>query len=147
MEKVIITADLGHFKAYEVSQEFMGSKKVSLLKSYDSIEGHGKLGDRVSDKAGRFRKGGGSIKDAGQAYGDRHNMELEKEARLIKTIAKDISCLVKKNDCREWYFAAPSRIIKRIVENLDADALQKLAKAVDADLTKTSKSELLAYFE
>jgi hypothetical protein len=57
--KIIILADLGHFKAYKVTQNPRESPRISLIKSYDSVEGHSKLGDILTDAAGRFIGGGG----------------------------------------------------------------------------------------
>ncbi len=57
---IIITADLGHFKAYRITKDpgEQGSG-IALIEGYDSLEGHGKLSDKLSDSAGRFVKGGG----------------------------------------------------------------------------------------
>jgi hypothetical protein len=55
MDKIIIiTADLGHFKAYRITKDPLETSPiVTLIESYDSIEGHGKLGDKLSDAAGK----------------------------------------------------------------------------------------------
>ena len=52
---IIITADQGHFKAYRVTEDSPDiSPRVTLIESYDSIEGHGKLGDKLSDAECRW---------------------------------------------------------------------------------------------
>ena len=61
MDRLIIAVDLGHFKAYKVSTDSPGSPKIQLVESYDSIEGHGKLSEKVTDGAGRFGVGGGKM--------------------------------------------------------------------------------------
>ncbi len=54
MQKKIVAVDLGHFKAYRRTKEPMESAKITLVESYDSIEGHGKISEKLSDKTGRF---------------------------------------------------------------------------------------------
>lgn len=144
MKKLIITVDLGHFKAYRVSKRPMESTRVQLIGSYDSIDGHGKLSDKLSDSAGRFGVSGGK-KGAPKGYGDPHNIELETEKKLIKMIAQDINKLVSREDC-PWYLAADKQINRQITENLSQDARKKLDKNITSDLTKAPKSEILDYF-
>jgi len=76
MDKIIIVADLGHFKAYRVSKKPMESARTTLIGSYDFIEAHGKLGDKLSDTAGRFGMKGGK-KGAAKGYGEAHNIKTE----------------------------------------------------------------------
>jgi hypothetical protein len=147
MEKtIIITSDLGHFKAYRITKNPPDiSPRVMLIKSYDSIEGHGKLGEKLSDAAGRFRRGG--IKDkAAKGSGERHNIELEIDNRLIKMIAKDIDALIDNEKCEKWCLAASEKINRQILEHLNPEVKAKLGKNVNADLIKTDKSKILSYF-
>jgi hypothetical protein len=145
MDKIIIIADLGHFKAYKVTKEPMESPRVTLIESYDSIEGHGKLGDKLSDTAGRFGGRGGE-KEAARGHGERHNIELETEKKLIKMIAKDIDALIVSEKCEKWHLAAGEKINRQIIENLKQVVKAKLGKNITADLTKTDKSEILSHF-
>ncbi len=145
MKKIMIIVDLGHFKAYMVSKNPLESAKVDLIKNYDTIEAHLRLGEKLSDEAGRFGMNGG--KKGIKGYGEPHNLELEIEKKLIKLIAKDIDDLIKKEDCKRWYLAASKKINKQIIKNLDPAIKAKLSKNVSSDLTKTKKSELLSHFE
>ncbi len=148
MTMVIIAVDLGHFKAYKVGKTKLGSSKMQLIESYDSIEAHGKLLDRITDQAGRFRLGGdkgGNSKAKG--YGEPHNIKLEEEKRLIKLIAKDINTLIGREKCEAWCMAAPAEINSRIVENLLPDVTSKLAKNVMCNLTRSRKLEILGQFD
>jgi hypothetical protein len=45
MSTIIITVDLGRFKAYRVTRNPFGSPTIDLLESYDSLEGHGKIAE------------------------------------------------------------------------------------------------------
>jgi hypothetical protein len=143
---IIIAADLGHFKAYRITKDPMEkSPRVTLIKGYDSIEGHGKLGDKLSDSAGRFVRGGGKKKSA-KGSGERHNIELETEKKIIRMIARDIDDLIVSEKCEKWYLAAAEKINGQIVEKLTPEVKIKLDKNIAADLTKIDKSEILGHF-
>ncbi len=146
MKKVIIAVDLGHFKAYRVTKNPMESVRTELIKSYDLIEGHGKLTDKLSDTAGRFGTGGGK-KGSAKGYGEPHNLLLETEKKLIKAITKDINELVTVEKCSKWYMSAVKKINKKIVNGLEQAVKEKLDKNITADLTKVAKSEILGYFQ
>jgi hypothetical protein len=141
---IVVAADLGHFRAYRVSWTPRGSAKISLIESFDSLEGHGKLGDKLSDQAGRFSRNDGLSISKG--YGEPHNIELEMEKRMIKLIARDIEAIIAKEPCEAWYFAAPAEINGRIVEHIGRDVKSRLDKNVTANLTRTKKSDIMGYF-
>ncbi len=145
MDKIIITVDLGHFKAYRVSKNPMESAKTKLIESYDSIEGHGRLGNKLSDGAGRFGTGGGK-NGAPKGYGEPHNLLIENEKKLAKMIANDINALIAREGYVRWYLAAARKINRQIIENLTPSVKARLVKNITADLTKINKSEILSYF-
>ncbi len=148
MDTIMVAVDLGHFKAYKVGKTRLGNSKMKLIESYDSIEAHGKLLDRITDQAGRFRMGGekaGNSKAKG--YGEPHNLRLEEEKRLIKLIARDINTIVGREKCEAWCLAAPAEINGRIVENLLPDVKARLGKNVTCDLTRSRKMEILEQFD
>lgn len=145
MEKIIIVADLGHFKAYRVSKDLMESPRIELSRSYDSIEAHGKLRDQLTDEAGRFGINGG--RKGIKGYGEPHNIRLEMRKKLIKQIANEINNLIKKTKHEKWCLAAGKNINNQIIKNLEPAVRERLEKNVMADLTKTRKSEILGYFK
>jgi len=124
----------------------MESPKVTMIESYDSIEGHGKLTDKLSDMAGRFGRGGGKD-EAGMSSGERHNMELETEKRLIKMIVKNIDALITGEKCGTWHLAAAKKINRQVIDKLKPEVKAKLEKNITADLTKIDKSEIMNYFK
>lgn len=146
MNKVIIAVDLGHFKAYKVTKQEHESPKIHLIESYDSIEAHGKLSDKLSDTSGRFAMGGGK-NGAAKGYGEPHNIELEMEKKAAKLISNDINTIIKKEGLPKWYLAASKMINSQILENLETGVKAKLDKNIMSNLTKTDKSELMKYFE
>jgi hypothetical protein len=143
---IIITADLGHFKAYRITKDPSDiSPRITLIKSYAAIDGHVKLGEKLSDAAGRFRRGG--VKDeTAMGSGERHNIELETENRLVKMIAKNIDAVIFSEKCEKWHLAAGEKINRNIIESLNPDVKARLNKNVNADLVKIDKSEILNHF-
>jgi len=146
MDRLIIAVDLGHFKAYKVSTEPPASPKIQLVESYDSVEGHGKLSEKVSDGAGRFGVGGGK-NGAPKGYGEPHNIELEAEKKAAKLIAKDIVAIIGREGIKKWWFAAANKLNSLIMENLDPEIKAKMDKNINSNLTKTNKSEILKHFQ
>ena len=146
MNEIIIAADLGHFRAYRLSKGAMDRQKIELIESFDTLEGHGRLGEKVTDSAGRFGVDGGQTK-GGTGFGEPHNLELETKKRLIKLIAQDINSLIENENCRKWFFAASKTINNQIIQNLNAQVREKLHKNIPSNLTKVSKSEILQHFE
>jgi hypothetical protein len=146
MDRVIITVDLGHFRAYGVTRKPLESPHLELIESYDSTEAHGKLSEKYSDADGRFGLMGGKGK-AATGNGEAHNIILEAEKKMIKGIAGDIEKILLREDGTEWYFAAPAGINSRIVERLSAGAKARLGKNITANLTKKKKAEILSFFE
>jgi len=146
MDRLIIAVDLGHFRAYKLSTDSPGSPKIDLVESYDSVEGHGKLSERVSDEAGRFGVGGGK-NGAAKGYGEPHNIELESEKKTARLIAKDIATIINREGIKKWWFAASNKLNSLVVENLDAEIKSNLDKNVNSNLTKKHRSEILKHFE
>lgn len=146
MKRVIIAADLGHFRAYSVTKSTLESPRVELIESYDTTEAHGKLSEKYSDANGKFGLMGGK-KGAACGNGEPHNVRLEAERRMTKLIAKDINTLITKEGNGRWYLAAPEEINKQILEWLDPSVKGKLLKNISENLTKTKKAEILRHFE
>ncbi len=146
MKKIIIAADLGHFRAYSVTKNEWESPRVELIESYDTTEAHGKLSEKYSDANGRFSLMGGK-KGAPSGNGEPHNVKLEAERRITKLIAKDINTLIGREGYGRWYLAAPEGINSQIVEGLDTTVKSKLTRNIAEDLTKTNKSEILSHFK
>ena len=146
MNKVIVTVDLGHFKAYRVTKNQGESARADLLESYDILDTHGKLMTKVTDAEGSFNRGTGGQTIA-KGSGEPRTLKLETEKKVISRIVNDINSLVKKEDPSEWYLAAAERINNKIVKNLEPSIKAKLDKSITSDLTKTAKSKILGHFE
>jgi len=149
MEKLIITADLGHFKAYRyiTDPRKLASPRVEALKMIDLISARQKLSDQLSDSAGRFKRADKRSDAVRAGYGERHNIETENERRLVKEIAESIAALVKKVNPTEWDFAAGDKINNAVLEELAPTIKDKLAKNLRSNLINASKSELVERFQ
>lgn len=144
MNKIIFTVDLGHFKAYRMFRNPMESTRIELIKSYDTIEGHEKMGDLLTDQAGRFGLAGG--KSGVKGNGEAHAVSTENIKRIMKKIAGNIVSVLDSEQCQGWYLAAPKAVNNQILDSLDRKVRSRLDKNVPADLTKMSKTEILRYF-
>jgi hypothetical protein len=76
-----------------------------LIASYDSLEGHGKIAEKIYDVAGRF-VGGDGKGEVAKGYVEPHHLESEIRKKLVNMIDMDINALIKKEDCEKWYLAA-----------------------------------------
>lgn len=140
LSKLIIVADLQHYKLFTNKQDPLGRESLELLESVDNLDIHQKMSQKVSDRKGNFS----SVRGSGS--GEDHNIEIEEDRRRIKEIAKQISESLKKHTHKCWYFAAPKAINNKIVELLDSSAKDKMQKNLHSDLTKTNENELLEHF-
>ena len=142
-DKLIVVADLGRIKAYRVTRDDMSTtSRLELVDDVELTDAHGRLLEKVTDKAGRFP--GNGTGPGGMSIGENHNLGLETERRLLKKVVERIDGLVKNE--RVWYLAAVKEINPRVVESLSAGARQTLAKNISADLIKTPKDQLLSHF-
>ncbi|HMK56258.1 MAG TPA: host attachment protein [Dissulfurispiraceae bacterium] len=145
MSKIVVVADLGHFNAYKFSKTPMGTGRLDLIEQFDSLEAHGKYSEKFSDQAGNFGESVGKNSFA-KGSGEAHNIDIENEKRLVKTIAKTINRIVNEEKCDGWHLAAEKSINSQIVEYLEQAVKSKLEKNIAANLTKADKSEIVSRF-
>lgn len=147
MSEIIITVDLGSINIYKVIKDplKMGSDRLETIKRSVTVEPHLKASEKFSNSSGRFYQGGGA---GGRAagFGEKHNIELESEKRLVDHIVDEINELILKSDCDKWFLAADRSISNQILENLSPPVKAKLKKSVAANLTKSSKVEIMGHF-
>lgn len=138
--KLIIIADMQHFKLYKTKKDPAGRESVELLQSIDSLETHQRLHEKVSDQQGNFQGVGAS------GSGEDHNVALEEERRRIKEIASQITKALQEHAHESWSFAAPKAINNHIVEALNPSIAKSLSVNLHSDLIKTPDDELLGHF-
>lgn len=138
--KLIIVADLQHFKVFRVKKDPRGIESLEHVQSSDSLDIHQRLSEKVSDRKGNFQNalGGGS--------GEAHNIGLEQERRRIKEIAGQISKVIKDRSYESWSFSAPKAINNQIVESLDSKVRESLVSNLHIDLTNLPSNQILGRF-
>jgi len=142
-DKLIVVADLGRVKAYRVTRDDMSpTPKLDLVDDMEFTDAHGRLLDKLTDKAGRFP--GNGTGPGGMSIGEKHGIQEETERRLVKQVAERISTLAKNE--RIWYLAAVKEINPRVVENLHPGVRATMAKNISADLIKIPKEQILSHF-
>jgi hypothetical protein len=144
--RLIVIADLGHFKAYRLEEDAnLGQPRLELIDDYQtSLPNH--LREEVTDQAGRYRKG---TVGAGQHYmsdGEQHNVDLERRRRAAKAVAKHLDELTQRENADAYYFAAPSEVNNSILEEMSPQVRSKIEKNVKADLTRVSPEQVIQHF-
>jgi hypothetical protein len=107
------------------------------------VDGHGRLGDKVTDQAGRYSV---PMQSMAMSNGERQKIELELKRRLIKQIAGRLTKLANRRDVEEIYFSAASAVNEMILEEAGPQVRGKIEKNVACNLAKLDKKELLRHF-
>ncbi len=146
-DKLIILADRGELKAYKLTRSEMDTTpRLELLEGFATVDGHGRIVDKVSDLAGCYPVSSGNGHATAASTSENHNLRTELEKRALKVIVEGINELVRREKSPMWYFAAPKEINQRIVEQLDGEVRSRMKKNVGSDLLKTDKAHLLTHF-
>ncbi|HZQ47437.1 MAG TPA: host attachment protein, partial [Verrucomicrobiae bacterium] len=109
-------------------------------------EADGRISDKLTDEAGRFRGGQRGRNDI-RTYGERHNIELEFERRAICQLAEAINHVVRRDaGGQPVYFAAIKEISHQILARLNPSVRARIEKVIPEDLTKVNGLKLLSHF-
>src|SRR5215210_8822663 len=116
---LIIVTDRGNLKAYRVNETPTRGAGLELVQAFETTDAHGRYQDKLTDQAGRFPVGDGSVA-AGtgrhqNAIAERQGMETENDRRIFRQLADNITEVVKEQASEGWSFAAPSTIHGTIV--------------------------------
>ena len=111
---LVVLADRGFVKGYEVKQSPAHGKAPHLLEEHELREAHERYRDKVTDQAGSFP----STESPGQANAtaERMSMETEEDTRLFKAIAQRAENIIRRNRPQRWAFAAPEEINNAILQ-------------------------------
>lgn len=138
--KIIIIADMQHFKVFSVKKDPLNRESVDLLENIESLSTHQRISEKVSDRQGNFQGVGASGKN------EEHNVALEEEHRRIKEIAQQISNSLTKYKHDAWYFAAPKATNNQILALLNPIETESISINLHADLTKIPDDKILEHF-
>jgi hypothetical protein len=145
---LVLVADLAGFKTYRLDNNPMNSgPRLEPLETFENPDAHGKIVEKVTDMAGRYRQSGdaknGSV---GASNGERHNMDLEFRKRLIRQMAGKLNAIGRAADVERCYLAASLEINRPLLDELEPGVRSKIEKNICADLTKMGRAEILGHF-
>ena len=142
---VVVVTDRGDFKAYKLERTERDTPRLSLMEEFLPTSSHGRLLDKVSDQAGRYRNSvrGGKWTTP---WGEPHNIELEQRKRLVRQLSSELQHLLCDDGIEGCYFAAGKDVHNQILEALPRAARAKIVKDLSANLTKMGKDQLLEHF-
>lgn len=148
MKRLLIVTDLGTFKAYRMEEDrFSTRPKLELVDSYELVNGHDKISQKLSDSAGRFGKGARNVAGVNDAStADNHGIILEDRRRNMRQIADTISKLLSNGQFDSCYFAAASEINDQILDQMPNEARAKIEKNVPCNLVHADRDELMRHF-
>src|SRR5260370_8529812 len=107
---LVIAADRGSLKVYRVNETPTRGPSLKLIQAFDITDAHGKLGDKVTDLAGRFPVTEGAGAHRGTASISESKLETETDRRINKELAEQIAKIVNGSGKEGWAFAAPPEI-------------------------------------
>lgn len=143
---IIITADRGSLKAYQVNETPTRGPSLKLIQAFDITDAHGRLLDKVTDQAGRFAVAEASGAQRGQASIAESKLENETGRRINRELADQIAKVVNGSGKEGWAFAAPSEIHSAIVDLLPGRVRDRIVEHVKSDLVKVEPAKLHTHF-
>jgi hypothetical protein len=144
---IIIAADRGSLKAYQVNETPTRGPTLKLIQAFDVTAAHGKLIDKVSDVAGRFpvTESAGAHRGAA-SIAERTQLATENYRRINKELADQITKIVQESGKEGWAFAAPPEIHSAIVDLLPDGVRNRIVEHVKSDVVKVEAAKLPNHF-
>ena len=143
---LVIVADRGSLKAYQVNETPTRGPSLKLVQAFDITDAHGKLIDKVTDLAGRFPVTESAGAHRGAASIAESKLETETDRRINKELADQISKIVNGSGKQGWAFAAASKIHSAIVDLLPDRVRNRIVEHVKSDLVKVEPAKLPNHF-
>lgn len=143
---LVIVADRGSLKAYQVNETPTRGPSLKLVQAFDITDAHGKLIDKVTDSAGRFPVTESAGAHRGAASIAESKLETETDRRINKELADQISKIVNGSGKEGWAFAAASKIHSAIVDLLPDRVRNRIVEHVKSDLVKVEAAKLPTHF-
>jgi hypothetical protein len=143
---LVIAADRGSLKAYQVNTTPTRGPSLKLIQAFDVTAAHGKLVDKLTDLAGRFPVTESAGAHRGPASIAESKLETETDRRINKELAEQIAKIVNGSGKEGWAFAAPSEIHGAIVHLLPDRVRNRIVEHVKSDLVKVEPAKLPNHF-
>lgn len=143
---LVIVADRGSLKAYQVSDTPTRGPSLKLVQAFDITGAHGRLIDKVTDFAGRFPVTEMAGPHHGAASIAESKLQTETERRINRELADQIAKIINGNGKEGWSFAAPAEIHSAIVDLLPDKVRDRIVEHVKSDLVKVEPAKLHTHF-
>ena len=143
---IVITADRGSLKAYQVNETPTRGPSLKLIQAFDITDAHGRLLDKVTDQAGRFAVTESAGAHRGQASIAESKLQNETARRINKELADQIAKVVNGSGKEGWAFAAAPEIHSAIVDLLPDRVRNRIVEHVKSDLVKVEPAKLANHF-
>src|ERR1700756_2763375 len=91
---LVIAADRGSLKAYQVNETPTRGPSLKLVQAFDITDAHGRLVDKVTDLAGRFPVTEGAGTHRGPASIAESKLQSETDRRINKELADQIAKII-----------------------------------------------------
>ncbi len=143
---LVIIADRGSLKAYKVNETPTRGPSLQLVQAFDITDAHGRMGDKLTDMAGRYPVGDVGNGRHMNGVAERTQLETETHRRICRQLTDEIVKIVKEDKEMGWSFAAPAAIHGTIVDLLPNDARDRIVEHVKADLVKIEAAKLPSHF-
>jgi len=143
---LVIVADRGSLKAYQVNETPTRGPSLKLVQAFDITDAHGKLIDKVTDLAGRFPVTESAGAHRGAASIAESKLETETDRRINKELADQISKIVNGSGKEGWAFAAAAKIHSAVVDLLPDRVRNRIVEHVKSDLVKVEPAKLPTHF-
>ena len=143
---IVITADRGSLKAYQVNETPTRGPSLRLIQALDITDAHGRLIDKVTDFAGRFPVTEMAGPHHGAASIAESKLQTETERRINKELADQIAKIINGSGKEGWSFAAPAEIHSAIVDLLPSRVRDRIVEHVKSDLVKVEPAKLHTHF-
>jgi len=145
---ILIIADLGNFDVYQCDDDPLHSGvQLELINAFETMDARGKRANTLTPMEKRSaRQANNPRLDATGSDGEQHNMQLEKQKRLIRQMACRIADHLKDDEVERCFLAIPQEINNRVIESIAPDLREKIEKNVPRDLTHLRKGEIIRHF-
>jgi hypothetical protein len=143
---LIIVTDRGSLKAYRVNNTPTRGPSLQLVQAFDLTDAHGRMGDKVTDLAGRFAASDGTGARHASSIAERTQFDTETDRRIYKQLAEQIVKVVQSDGMEGWSFAAPAEMHAAVVDLLPGKVRDCIVEHVKSDLVKIEPARLSAHF-
>src|SRR5437588_4238469 len=138
---LVIAADRGSLKAYQVNETPTRGPNLKLVQAFDSTDAHGNLIDKVTELPGRFPVTESAGAHRGAASIAESKLETETDRRINKELADQISKIVNGSGKEGWAFAAAAKIHSASVDLVPDAVCNRIVEHVKSDRVKVEEAK------